>query len=234
MPLWETAATALAGGVGRGVITVGAQQFLRRRNAPALALDWYSNQAASPAILTRIIDKQEARFANIPDTETRHKAKDIHLILENTGRTPARECQVKAEIYESGSRNPQPVRLGTRINPPILYEGLSKGEQIRERTAPFQVNRNDSVLIDLLRLSYEEIDDERDSKTEASNGSLHTLASFRQIEFAPNTKYTLHVTVTAANAKPARFGLTLQWDGSVGDQALQDALKKTEPDVVYL
>ncbi|MCO8266565.1 hypothetical protein NKF06_08205 [Haloferax sp. AB510] len=234
MPLWETAATALAGGLGGGIITVGAQQFLRQRNAPALALDWYSNQAASPSILTRIIDKQEARFENIPDTETRYKAKDIHLILENTGRTPARECQVKAEIYEGGSRNPQPVRLGTRINPPILYEGLSRGEQIRERTAPFQVNRNDSVLIDLLRLSYEEIVDESDSKTETTNESLHTLASFRQIQFDPNTKYTLHVTVTAANAAPAKFGLTLQWDGSVDDQALRDALNKTEPDVVYL
>jgi SPX domain protein involved in polyphosphate accumulation len=233
MPLWETAATALAGGVGGGLITVGAQQILRRRNAPALTLDWYSNQATSPVILTRIIDKQEVQFENISDTETRHKAKDIHLLLENTGRTPVRECQVKAEIYEGGSRNPQPVRLGTRINPLILYEGLSKGEQIRERTASFQVNRNDSVLIDLLRLSYEEIDDRNNNKTETSNGSLHTLASFRRIEFVPNTKYTLHVTVTAANAKPAKFGLTLQWDGSVEDHALQDALNKTDPDVVY-
>lgn len=234
MPLWETAATALAGGVGGGLITVTAQRLIRRHNAPSLTLDWYSNQAASPAILTRIIDKQEAQFENIPDAETRHKAKDIHLLLENGGRTPAKECQVKTEIYEGGTRNPQPVRLGTRINPPILYEGLSKGEQIRKRTAPFQVNRDDSVLIDLLRLSYEEIDDGNDNKTETTNESLHTLASFRQVEFEPSTNYTLHITVTAANAKPAKFGLTLQWDGSVDDHALRDAFNKTEPDVVYL
>lgn len=234
MPLWETAGAALAGGVGGGLFTVGAQQLIRRRNAPTLTLDWYSNQAASPVLIDRTIETEEAHIDNLPDSATHHRAKDVHLLLENAGRTPARECQVKAEIYQGGSRIPQPVRLGTRINPPILYEGLDRGERIRERTAPFQVNRADSVIIDLLRLSYRETTAEDDSATDINDVSLHTLGSFRQIEFQPDTKYTLHVTVTASNADPAEFGLTLEWDGSPDKHAFRDAIHQVEPDIVYL
>lgn len=232
MPLIETLGSAVAGGIA----TVALQQGIKRYRKPRLHLKWFRNRGREISVVDRTISKKQV------DTQhgklfTENLTKDVHLSLKNTGRSAAKECSIKAEVYEGPSRNPQPVRLGTRINPPILYEDLNKSEQIRERTSSFRLNPDDRVLVDLLRLSYRKSyyeDKEEADSTDPTEMSLHTLESFRNIEFKKYIKYNIRVTVTASNARPARMGIVLDWDGEASDKSIRSSMTTVDPNTLYL
>jgi len=233
MSLWETLGAAAAGGVGGGIITVGLQQAIQKYRSPSLELDWFTNQGTTPAIVERKISTNSA------DTQhgrliTNRLAKDIHLILKNNGKAPARECQVKADIHEGTSKNPQPIRLGTRINPPLLYKELEMSERMRKRTVPFQINRDDYILIDLLRLDYKKEFYEGEDDESVRDISLNTLASFRNFEFEVGVKYNFKVTVTSANADPVEFRLVLEWDGSIENDDILNSINRSDSGTLYL
>ncbi len=230
MSLLETAGAALAGGIGGGIVTLIGRELVQRYRSPELTLDWLNSQSNSPAIVSREINTEKTNIDNIPEIEKQIRTRDIHLSLKNTGRSPARECQIKADIYKEGHKVPISVRLGNRMKPPILYE--NPVESAHERTAPFQVNRNDKVIIDLLRLIYSK--ETINNRKKLKEVSMRTLSSFRPFKFDSGKKYTIHITATAANAEPAKFGLTLEWSGGSEEESIRKSITKTDPNTIHI
>lgn len=193
MPLIDLM-SAVAGGV---VSLVGRHAIVYWRR-PKLSLDLYEAGGQRPYIPHR----------SLPNGEL---VKDIHLIIENQGYRPAKGCEATLDVLEEGKEIPKPIRLGWRKRPPYLYQNLEPGEMMRQRTAPFDVNRKSQAQLDLLRLR-------------TKKDKLTTLSSFRSHDFEKDTEYRLNLTVTSSNANPQEISFYLNWNGGHDDASLREAI----------
>ena len=219
MAIIESLASAVMG----GIVTLGGREILSAYRRPKISLDLYELDGIRPFVVDRqlnksVIDTQHGRLINI------EMAKDIHIIVGNTGYRPAKGCEATMNIKEDGTEVPNPIRLGWRKRPPILYQNLDFGEQMRQRTAPMDINRESKALLDILRLKYEKrkYKEEKEFKKECKD--LTTLSAFRNHDFQKNIQYEIEITVTSANTNPESIELRLKWDGGYKNEDLQSAI----------
>lgn len=218
MPIIELLSAAIGGAAslaGREAI-----QFYRR---PRVSLDLYGAQGTEPYVVTRVLDEEPIDNAGRQVVQ-RKIAKDLHLLVENRGYRPVRGCEATMDVYEKGEEIPKPIRLGWRKRPPVLYQNLDSGEAMRQRTAPFDINRKSRTQLDLLRLRCCLEEDETGAIVEQNVEKLTTLSSFRNHDFEADTEHRLDVTVTASNTDPEDISLRLHWDGTMKNAALQEAV----------
>lgn len=219
--------SAVAGGVVGGATSLIGREAIRVYRRPRLSLDLYEAKGARPYIVTRSIDETSLNKGGQKILEQK-MAKDIHLIVENKGYRAVQGCEATMDVFEEDEEIPKSIRLGWRKRPPVLYQDLdSESEAMRQRTAPFVINRKSEAQLDLLRCRYAIT---RDAKTreklDEKVEKLTTLSSFRSHDFENDTEYRLEVTVTSSNADPEDITLRLNWDGQIDDESLEDAIRK--------
>lgn len=205
MPLLESLFSAVAG----GAVSLGGRRLLVYWRRPKLSLDFYEAGGQRPYVAQRTLIEEKA--TDEKDAVTREVVKDVHLIVENRGYRPAKGCEATLDIFKEGEEVPKPIRLGWRKRPPILYKNLDDWKMMRQRTAPFDINRKSQRQLDLLRLRTRE-------------NKLTTLSSFRSHDFEKNTEYRLELTVTSSNTNPEEISLRLNWNGEQDDASLREAI----------
>jgi hypothetical protein len=227
------AVTAFLSAIAGGVTTIVAQETIKYWRSPSISVGLYEAKAVEPYIPHR--EGTPSKLATGQrDVLRRRLYKDIHLIVSNTGKKPARGCEATMDIFKDGEEIPKPIRLGWRRRPPILYMNEDQDEgynsdTMRQRTGPCDINRKDSAKLDLLRLSVEVTEYPNEETTKEMNvDKLTTLSSFRNHDFDPNKKYRLDVSVTSSNADPAEISLQLNWNGEYGDEDLREAISVVE------
>lgn len=215
MAIAENLMAAVAG----GAVTLGGREAIRYYRRPRLSLGLQEVRGEKPFIVKREMEN------DVIDSQTTQQkiAKDIHVEVTNKGYRPALGCEATVDIFENGEEIPKPIRLGWRKRPPLLYENQNFGETVRQRTAPFDINRKSKAQLDLLRLRYQLLED-NGKVVDRNVEKLTMLSSFRSHDFEKDTKYEFEVTVTSSNADPETIRLQLDWNGGIEDNDLQDAI----------
>lgn len=214
-----------------GAASLAGREAIRFYRRPRISLDLYDAKRMNPYVITRTLDEGPIDYAGRQVTQ-RKIAKDVHLLVENHGYRPVRGCEATMDIYEEEKEIPKPVRLGWRKRPPVLYQNLDFGEAMRQRTAPFDINRKSQAQLDLLRLQCRLIEDAETGEIVDRNvDKLTTLSSFRNHNFDADTEYRLDITVTASNTDPEDISLRLHWDGTIDDAALREAVSVASEDI---
>lgn len=217
----------LIAGFGGGASLL-LREGVRYYRRPRLVIDLYEAQGEQPYFPSRNLGKARVHLDDQKVTRY-NRTKDIHLSVSNGGLRPARGCEVTMDIYEEGKEIPKPIRLGWRKRRPVLYDELSDPEGMRQRTAPFDINRRDDALLDVLRLHYFEFQSEQTEEVvKREVDKLTTLASFRPHEFDPETDYRLEITLTGSNVNPSSISLNLHWNRGLEDEDLQSAIEVRE------
>ena len=202
--------SAIIGGVA-SLVGNEAIQYYRR---PRISLEIYRKEH-EPLVVTRTLDTGPIEVSG-QGAVRRELVKDIHLLVTNEGLRPVQGCEATLVVYDEGEPLPEPIRLGWRKRPPKLYNDIDQLEAMRQRTAPFAINRKSSEQLDLLRLHYSGIKDrETNQVLDTTVEELTTLSAFPRHGFQSDKKYELEVMVSSSNANPETISLELNWDGSL-------------------
>lgn len=170
--------TLLAAVLG-SVATLAGSALISRYHNPHISVDFKTHNGVRP-----YFDTQTILGGSL--------GKQLRLVVSNTGRSPANNCEAKLTWEERGVEQP------FQVIPPWLRREL--GALPQDRFTPITVNTKDCEELILLQLDI--------GQTE-----IHTV-SFKQANIQPNTPYLLNVTVFSGNADPAMLKFSINWDGT--------------------
>jgi hypothetical protein len=226
MPVLGDLAVAGAG----GAVAVLLREGVRVIRTPRFDIDHYEAQGERPHIPRRIMSEDPVDISGERAVK-REVALDLHLSIGNIGYKPAKRCEVSLDIYEEGELLPKPIRLGSRRKPPKLYEKQTP-ESLRDRISPFDINKKDAVLVDLLRLRFIEYEKKSTENIVHKHlNKLTTLSSFESHDFKMDTDYMLEINVTGANANPKTARIELNWNGGIEVEDLKSSIYLRRPNM---
>ena len=197
--------------------------------------DWYrrpkleiklTSSKSKTLVFERLVEKGSSgdwipKWGGNPVYQYDKFARDISLTVRNNGKTPAEDCKASMTIFEDGDKVHKPINMGWRRNAPILFQELEQGERMRKRTQAVDINRNDEEELDLIRQTYEILQE----GPRIQNKELSTHESFRNHKFDLDKEYKLKVTITSSNAEPETSWYRLNWNGQLAGETKGEKLE---------
>ncbi len=183
----------IAAFLGAAVALIG-RKLIEWYERPRFTIDFEEHDRQKPYTLDLIIGPQ---VSNQPS-----KGKFLRLVVHNSGRKPAMDCEAKMVITKEESKETHTPVLHWARRDPIIY---GTPERIY---APVHVNRADEEPLDLFRLPYEP------GRPIAPGAHIESFSA-RPYEFERNVTYRIKVTVYASNTVSKPFAFKLHWDGTL-------------------